>query len=100
MATFFFQNLFGVEENIFSLGIINMNTITFNIVAVIMENAISLFSIPKNSLNPNIHIASNPNIIIRGRSESSSGKDLPNLMEIKPTNTSNTIKPSTILITC
>jgi len=100
MATFFFQNLFGVEENIFSLGIINMNTITFNIVAVIIENAISLFSIPKNSLNPNIHIASNPNIIIRGRSESSSGKDLPNLMEIKPTNTSNNIKPSTILITC
>ena len=100
MATFFFQNLFGVEENIFSLGIININTITFNIVAVIIENAISLFSIPKNSLNPNIHIASNPNIIIRGRSESSSGKDLPNLMEIKPTNTSNTIKPITILITC
>ena len=79
-------------------GIMNTNITTFSIVAVIIENAISLFSIPKNSLNPNIHTASNPNIIISGSRESSSGKDLPNLMEIKPTNTSNTINPNTICI--
>ena len=98
MATFFFQNLFGVEEIIFSLGINNINNITFNMVADIIENAINLFSRPKNSLNPNIHIISNPNIIISGNNESSLGNILPNLIETKPTNINNMINVTTMLI--
>ena len=96
MATFFFQNLFGVEENILSLGIINTNITIFNIVAVIIENAISLFSIPKNSLNPNIHITSNPNIIIKGNSASSLGNNLPSLTETNPISNNDIIKPKII----
>lgn len=96
MATFFFQNLFGVEEIFFSLGIININNTIFSKVADIIEKAINLFSRPKNSLNPNTHIISNPNIIIKGNSASSVGNNLPSLIETKPINNNDIIKPKII----
>jgi hypothetical protein len=98
MATFFFQKPFGVEEIFFSLDINNRNNIIFKKVDAMIEKDISLFSIPKNSLNPNIHIISNPNIIIKGNNTSSLGNSLPSLIETKPINSNNIIKPKIIFV--
>ena len=85
---------------IFSLGISNINNTIFSRVADMIENAINLFSRPKNSLNPYTHIISNPNMTIKGNSASSVGNNLPNLIETKPTNNNDMINATTMLITC
>ena len=60
------------------------NIITLHIVANIIENAIDLFSIPKNSLNPNTHSISRPNIIITGSKIKPSGRSLHTLRDTYP----------------
>ncbi len=85
---------------VFSLGISNINNTIFSRVADMIENAINLFSRPKNSLNPNTHIISKPNIIINGNNASSLGNNLPSLIDTKPTNNNDMINATTMLITC
>ena len=61
------------------------------------KESIDLLSeINKNSLNPNIHITSNPNIIIKGNSASSLGNNLPSLTETNPISNNDIIKPKII----
>ena len=98
MATFFFQNSFGVEENISLLLDIITNIITLHIVANTIEKAMDLSSIPKNSLNPNTHSISRPNIIITGSMIKPSGKSLHTLIDTYPIKTIDIINPIIIFV--